>query len=87
MLQSTSKFTVHDIVYKNQKDGFAIARGYWNGQSKLSLACRWYEDGGIGYPQTFGKPQWMLLPLQDMSVDVTPNALDSAKNKVVLTFV
>jgi hypothetical protein len=72
MLDSTSKFKVLDIPYKNEKVGFAIARGYWDGDTtKIRLACRWYEDGGMGYPQTFGKPQWMMLPEDDISLQVT----------------
>ena len=83
MLESTSKFKVHDIVYN--KGGFAIARGHWEGGADLSLACRWHEEGGIGYPQTFGKPQWMLLPQQDMTVEFIRGLDQSSGTKVVLT--
>lgn len=82
MLESTSKFKVHDIVYN--RGGFALARGHWEGGNQLSLACRWHEDGGIGYPQTFGKPQWMLLPQSDLAVEIV-NGLDPAATKVVIT--
>ena len=85
MLESTSKFKVHDVVYKNEKDGFAIARGYWDGQPHLRLACRWYEDGGLGYPQTFGKPQWMMFPETKMAVEIVSN-LDLSQSKVEITF-
>ncbi|MBT2784805.1 MULTISPECIES: hypothetical protein [unclassified Halomonas] len=72
MLKSTSKFEVVELIYKkeNSEGGFAIATGYWEGnREKLATACRWYEDDGIGYPQTFGKPQWMLLPADAFHVD------------------
>ncbi|QPL45013.1 hypothetical protein IT895_12500 [Halomonas sp. A40-4] len=72
MLNSTSKFELVEILYKKEHDhgGFAIATGYWDGdRSQLGTACRWYEDNGIGYPQTFGKPQWMNLPAEAISVD------------------
>lgn len=72
MLNSTSKFEVVEVIYKRPESptvGFAIATGYWEGQrDRLATACRWYNDG-IGYPQTFGKPQWMLLPVDAFSVD------------------
>ena len=75
MLESTSKFDVRDVLYN--KNGFAIAKGYWDGDtSQFRLACRWHEPDGIGYPQTYGKPQWMMLP-DDVTVDVL-NSLDRA---------
>ena len=80
MIESTSKFTVRDIVYN--KRGFAVARGHWENSQDLTLACRWH-DGGIGYPQTFGKPQWMLLP-DDIDVQVV-STLDPSQDKVVIT--
>ena len=82
MLESTSKFKVHDIIFNNGE--FALARGYWEDETKLSLACRWHDDG-IGYPETFGKPQWMMFP-REVSVDIA-NALDlPTKAKVAITF-
>jgi len=81
MLNSTNKFKVQSIIFNNGE--FAIASGFWNGQSDLSVACRWFEEGGMGYPQTFGKPQWMLLP--EVGVDIL-NALHPSKAKVTLTF-
>lgn len=81
VIGSTGKFKVEKII---SNDGFfAVATGYWDGQDKLSVACRWHEEDGIGYPQTFGKPQWMLLPASHVAID---NALDSEASKVVLTF-
>ena len=82
MLESTGKFKVHDIVYNNGE--FALARGYWEGGPKLSLACRWHEKEGIGYPQTFGKAQWMLLPPK--SVEIVSTIEPSDSKKIVLTF-
>jgi hypothetical protein len=61
MLESTSKFEVKAILYNDGE--FAIAEGYWNKEPTLRLATRWHEDGGIGYPQTYGKPQWFLFPV------------------------
>lgn len=80
MIKSTSKFTVKDIVY--DKDGFAVARGHWENNPNLSLACRWHDDG-VGYPQTFGKPQWMLFP-NDVKVEVV-GTLDPVEDRVVIT--
>jgi hypothetical protein len=80
-LESTSKFKVEKILYQSPK--FAIASGYWDGGSKLGLACRWYADG-IGYPQTYGKPQWMNLPAE-VSVEVK-DLLNPSRSEVVLHF-
>jgi hypothetical protein len=81
MLGNTGKFEVHDIVYN--KDGFAIARGYWEKSPHLNLACRWHDDG-IGYPQTFGKPQWMQLP-PNIDVEII-QTLDPNNSRVIVTF-
>jgi len=63
MIESTSKFTVAEIVYQDDLQGFAVAKGYWDGdKSRYRIGIRWFEDGGMGYPQTFGKPQWFLMP-------------------------
>ena len=80
MIESTGKFKVNDIVY--DKGGFALARGNWEGEAELRLACRWHDDG-IGYPQTFGKPQWMVLP-EGLSLDIL-GALNPALAKIVIT--
>ena len=82
MIESTSMFTVVDIIYN--KGGFAIAKGHWDGiTSQFRVACRWHEPGGIGYPQTFGKSQWMLLP-DEVTVDIL-NSLDPSNAKVNVT--
>lgn len=82
MLKDTSKFKVHDYVYI--KGDFVLSRGYWDGNSHLSLACRWEDPDGLGYPQTFGKPQWMLLP-DDIDVEIV-STLRPADARVTITF-
>lgn len=74
MIGSTGRFKVQAIIFNNGE--FAIAQGYWDGQERLSTACRWHEPDGIGYPQTFGKPQWMLLP--DPSVEIEASGKSQA---------
>jgi hypothetical protein len=59
MLESTSMFDVKRIIY--QDESFAIAKGIWDGKSRR-IGMRWYEEDGIGYPQTYGKAQWFVLP-------------------------
>ena len=81
MIKSTSKFRVEDVVYN--KDGFAVARGYWEKNSEMSLACRWHDENGVGYPQTFGKPQWFMFP-PDVIAEVS-GTLDPKDSKVVIT--
>ncbi|MFG0504168.1 hypothetical protein ACF8GD_16200 [Pseudomonas putida] len=67
MIGSTGKFKVKTILFNDGE--FAIAQGHWEGQESLSTACRWHETEGIGYPQTFGKPQWMILPTSDIEIE------------------
>lgn len=81
MIGSTSKFRVHDVVYN--KNSFAIARGHWEGNPELNLACRWHDEG-IGYPQTFGKAQWMQLP-PDIEVEII-QSLRPDDTKVIVKF-
>jgi hypothetical protein len=82
MLESTSKFTVKEVIY--DKDGFALATGFWDGATGLSLACRWHDAKSLGYPQTFGKPQWMLLP-DDVEVRCE-NLLAPNKKQISIVF-
>ena len=86
-LESTSKFEVKAIIY--QQGGFAIATGLWKGgdpedATKLAIACRWYADG-IGYPQTFGKPQWMLLG-GNIEVSSITDLLNPTSFQILLRF-
>jgi len=67
MLQSTSKFRVKEVIYNaGESDAkFALGTGFWDGKPELRLACRWHnpnDPNDLGYPQTFGKPQWFLFP-------------------------
>lgn len=55
----TGKFTPKEILF--HKNGFVIARGPWEKDTLDSVACRWHVPGEIGYPNGFGRPQWMLL--------------------------
>ncbi len=61
MKGDTTKFTKTTLLYDDPKDGFAIAKGIWDGQ-ETAIGARWYEEGGLGYPQTYGKPQWFIFP-------------------------
>ncbi|PHN79902.1 hypothetical protein [Pseudomonas syringae] len=81
MLESTSKFKLKDIIFND--GSFAIASGKWDGIDGVSVACRWHDEG-IGYPQTFGKPQWMLMP-SGTKVDIL-DAFNSGSKKVKLSF-
>ncbi len=85
MLDSTSKFKVHEVIY--DKDDFAVATGYWDGGKDLRLACRWHDHSqgldALGYPQTFGKAQWMMLPEKDIEVKCE-NLLDPTKGSLTI---
>jgi hypothetical protein len=59
MLKSTSMFKVIKIIYDD--GSFAVAKGKWDGKSRR-IGMRWYEEDEIGYPQTYGKSQWFVLP-------------------------
>jgi len=32
------------------------------GMGAVGVGVRWYEEDGMGFPQTYGKPQWLVLP-------------------------
>jgi hypothetical protein len=59
MKSDTAKFTKVTILYDD--GSFAIAKGIWDNE-KEAMGARWYEEGGLGYPQTYGKPQWFIFP-------------------------
>ena len=79
---NTAKFQVENVIYAN--DGFSIAYGVWEGNSK-HLAVRWDgEEGKTGFPQTYGKPQWLLVP-DKLSIPFVKALLDTeADKKLVL---
>ncbi len=56
---NTSKFKPVKIIYNY--NGFVIAQGVWENK-EMVMACRWHTKKGIGYPNGFGHPQWMLMP-------------------------
>jgi len=59
MIDSTNMFTVKKIIYDDGE--FAVSKGLWDGRSRR-IGVRWYEEDGMGFPQTYGKPQWLVLP-------------------------
>lgn len=84
-LGSTSKFEVVCIVLNDGE--FAIAEGYWNGETTTSFACRWHAQGeSCGYPQTFGKPQWMLLPTVRVSKLTNAQVNNTDKPSLLVEF-
>ena len=69
-----SKFQVEEILYNI--DGFSIAYGIWEDGHKY-LAVRWDgEEGKTGFPQTFGKPQWLIIP-DGLTIIFTKALLDT----------
>jgi len=59
MKESTTKFEVIKIIYDDGE--FAIAKGTWTDDGRSSIGLRWYSEG-IGFPNSFGKGQWLVLP-------------------------
>lgn len=57
-------FQKNTIVYED--DHFAVAYGE-DSKGNKRMAMRWKGDGtaNMGYPKTFGNPQWFLLPEYD----------------------
>jgi hypothetical protein len=64
MKTETTMFKNVRIIYDNEEQGFVIAKGIWNDEhQEPTIGMRWYDNNGkIGYPQTYGKPQWFVLP-------------------------
>jgi len=89
MKSSTSAFT--DITLLYDDGNFAIAKGLWVNPDKTREECmgvRWHNEtseGGdsIGYPQTYGKPQWLVLPTNiGKMIEGLLSLLDMHKNLV-----
>lgn len=55
----TNKFVPKKIIVN--RDGFVVASGNWENYTGDMLACRWHSKKDLGYPNGFGRPQWMLL--------------------------
>lgn len=64
----TSQFEPFSILYN--RDCFVVARGAWKDDDRPGFACRWHVPGEIGYPNGFGRPQWMKLPNESHEVTV-----------------
>ena len=80
MKTGTSKFKDITILYDD--GGFAIAKGIWDDKNP-AIGARWYEENGLGYPQTYGKPQWFIFP-DDMGklIELAVSFLKVIKNIV-----
>lgn len=71
---NAAKFEVEKILYNT--DGFSIAFGVWE-DGKMYLGIRWDgENDKTGFPQTFGKPQWLVVA-HELTIPFTKALLDS----------
>jgi len=55
----TSMFKNISIIWDDGE--FAVAEGTWDEETETRIGMRYYGEG-IGCPQAFGKPQWLVLP-------------------------
>ena len=62
MKESTTKFKVIEIIYDN--GSYVMAKGRWDGGPDMRIGERWYSEEGIGYPQSYGKSQWFVMPIE-----------------------
>jgi len=83
----TRKFKPREIVYQDR--GFVMAVGAWDEYPNLkpphssevnAVAMRWHTPGKLGYPNGFGKPQWMKAPfdiaaIESMKSPMLPSAI------------
>lgn len=54
------KFPVTHLLY--ECDDYAVAWGTWD-SSREAMGIRWNGAAGdLGFPQTYGKPVWFILP-------------------------
>lgn len=83
----TNRFKPEKILYES--GGFVIASGTWKepdrGQVENKLACRWHPEEGIGYPNGFGRPQWMNLGRLQLA-DAEEHKLSQFAKRLRLTF-
>ena len=79
----TNKFDPKITIYDDGE--FIIAQGTWKEEDKdypSSYAMRWYSGDGLGYPNGFGRPQWMACPDhigQTIHIDQLKVMLDTRK--------
>jgi hypothetical protein len=88
----TRKFTPHRIVHEDR--GFVIAVGEWvepddhPGEPPIprhnAVAVRWHIPGEIGYPNGFGRPQWMYTPIDADRIESLDNPLLPHAVKITL---
>jgi len=62
-----AKFPVHEVIYHDKEEGFAIAAGSYKTKSEGWIRClgmRWdgYKDRRYGYPSLGGSEVWFTLP-------------------------
>jgi|JI10StandDraft_1071094.scaffolds.fasta_scaffold1008350_2 hypothetical protein len=70
---TSDTFKVIEIIYNDTE--FSVALGIWKNDTK-HIAMRWNGTGEeIGFPQTFGRSTWLLIP-QDLSVIFTKSLLE-----------
>jgi hypothetical protein len=59
----TSTFVPDETIYDDGE--FMVSNGKWfedkSFPGEQTIAMRWYTEG-IGYPNGFGRAQWMLVP-------------------------
>ncbi len=69
----TSQFKPEKIVYS--EGYFVIAEGKWVDAPMPVIAIRWHVPGKIGYPNGFGKPQWMRTVIDPGRIQSTGNPI------------
>jgi hypothetical protein len=63
----TRLFKPFEVIYDDGDgtSGFVVALGKWqegDGDSKVVVGLRWYEKGRVGFPQSYARPSWLVLP-------------------------
>lgn len=80
-----SNFKIDEIIYN--VDGFSIAYGKWKDDDEKCLALRWDgEETGLGFPQTFGNPVWLVVPHEltiPFATALLSSSVDANKRPVI----
>lgn len=59
MLRDTGRFKVLERLTDNAE--YSLVWGIWDEDSP-ALGLHWYNGTSTGFPQSWGKPQWAVIP-------------------------
>ena len=69
VISPKTRWRLGHILHDGGEGGWSVAEGQWekdvDGQWGDAIAIRWNGGagkGGVGHPQAYGKPTWLIIP-------------------------